>query len=224
MLLLTIIFNWIYLIDQPDIEFQRHGDYSTQMRFGPLGEIIGYAHIGIWDRFSFGLSYGASNLIGAGNPEFYRQPGIQVRVLLLEQSIMTPIIVVGFDNQGFGEYDSLRYDIMSKGLYCQIGANFEYPGLIIGPSFGINYSFESGGRVDIFGGLKFGLGATHFIVEYSPNFNDTDDQNKGYLNIGLRYVFFEQLFFEFALRDLLDNSNKGQQLNRMIKIGYRSTF
>lgn len=214
----------MYLIDQPDIEFLNHGNYSVQLRFGPLGEIIGYAHIGLWDRFSFGLSYGASNLIGAGDPEFYRQPGVQARVLLLEQSLTAPAIVFGFDNQGYGEYDSSRYDIMSKGLYCQIGEIFDYPGLKIVPSMGINYSFEQNGRLDMFGGILFEIGSTQFIIDYSPNFKDNRDQNKGYLNTGIKFIFYEQLFFEFALRDLLDNSDKDQQLNRMIKIGYQASF
>ncbi len=221
---LTLLIFSMYMIDQPDIYFLKHGNYSLQMRFGPVGEIIGYAHIGLWDRFSFGLSYGASNLIGAGNPEFYKEPGIQARILLIEQSFMVPGVIIGFDNQGYGEYDSTRYDIMSKGLYCQIGEVFEYPGLEIVPNLGINYSFEQDGRFDIFGGIRFGVGSTHIIIDYSPNLYDNRDQNKGYLNTGIRFVFYEQLFFEFALRDLLDNSDRNQQLNRMIKIGYQASI
>ncbi|MGB9720806.1 MAG: hypothetical protein ACPL28_04915 [bacterium] len=222
-MLITLIFS-MYLIDQPDVDFLQHGNYCAQLRFGPLGEIIGYAHIGLWDRLSFGLSYGASNLIGAGNPEFYKQPGIQARILLVEQNIMVPGVVLGFDNQGYGEYDSSRYDIMSKGLYCEIGEVFDYPGLMIAPEIGINYSFEQDGRVDMFGGIMFEFGSTRIMVDYSPNFYDTRDNNKGYLNTGVRFTFYEQIFFEFALRDLLDNSNKNQQLNRMIKIGYQASF
>ncbi|MGQ9701254.1 MAG: hypothetical protein ACUVQT_02220 [bacterium] len=221
---LTLLFFGMYLIDQPDIVFLNHGDYTVQLRFGPVGEIIGYTHIGLWDRFSFGVSYGASNLIGAGNPEFYGQPGIQARVLLIEQSLMIPAIIVGFDNQGYGKYDSARYDIMSKGLYVQIGETFAYPGLKIAPNLGINYSFEQEHRFDMFAGIRFGIGSTNIIIDYSPNFFDDKDQNKGYLNTGIRLVFYEQLFFEFALRDMLDNSNRAQQLNRMIKIGYRANL
>lgn len=223
MILITFLCS-LYLIDQPDIEFLNHGDYVFHMRFGPEGEIIGYGHIGLFDRISFGLSYGASNLIGAGNPGFYKVLGFQARLLALEQSLMIPSIICGFDNQGYGEYDTARFDIMSKGLYIQVGGSFEYPGLMIGPSIGLNYSFEQGGRFDIFGGVKFKIGSTILMLEYSPNFYDLRDQNKGYLNTGIRFVFNEQTFFEFALRDLLDNSNKAQQLNRMIKIGYKGGF
>ncbi len=222
----VIMFIWcIYVIDQPDIWFNKHGEYALQIRFGPSGEIIGFAQVGFFDRTALGLSYGASNLIGAGNPGFYKKPGIQARVLVFEQNYMVPQVILGFDNQGYGVYDSLGYDIMSKGIYLLIGENFEYPGLGVKPSIGFNYSFEQNGRFDMFGSVVFSVGDTHFLMDYTPNFNGPDDQNKGYLNMGIRFVFFEQMFFEFALRDLLDNSpEQNMQLNRMIKIGYRDRF
>lgn len=224
MILMFFFFN-LYLIDQPTIEFPNHGVYTVQLRFGPKGEIIGFGNIGLWDRFSLGISYGASNLIGTGDPEFYTQPGVQLRILALEPGLLVPAVIFGFDNQGFGPFDNSRYEIMSKGIYCQFGETFDYPGLKIVPSLGINYSFEQEGRFDMFGGIKFGFGSTtQFLADYSPNFSDVQDKNKGYLNIALRFIFYEQLFFEFALRDLLDNSAESKQLNRMIKIGYQESF
>jgi hypothetical protein len=223
-MLLTLFLFSFYLVDQPDIEILKHGDFGVQLRFGPGGEIIGYGAIGLFDRLSLGLSYGASNLIGAGNPGFYKLPGIQIKLLAFEQTMMIPSIMVGFDNQGYGKYDAARYDIMSKGLYLNIGLKFEYPDLSIAPNIGINYSFEQDGRLDLFCGINFKIGSTQLMLDYSPNLGDPSDQNKGYFNTGIRFIFYEQVFFEFALRDLLDNSNENQQLNRMIKIGYKSYF
>ncbi len=224
-LMLFLILSSLFLIDQPDIEFLNHGTYAFQLRFGPEGEIIGFGSIGLWDRLMLGMSYGASNLIGPGNPEFYRQLGIQVRGLLLEPGIMIPGIIFGFDNQGYGEYDTISgYDIHSKGFYSEFGWKFDYPELKFVPCLGMNYSFEDNGRFDIFSGMTIGLSSLEFILEYSPNFFDEKDNNKGYMNTGIRFVFYQQLFFEFALRDLLGNSSKDQQLNRMIKIGYQESF
>jgi hypothetical protein len=218
----------LYLVDQPDIEILNHGTYAFQLRFGPRGEVLCFGNIGLWERFSLGVSYGASNLIGAGDPEFYDQPGIQARILALEGNNYVPALVFGFDNQGYGRYfsgDTSRYEIMSKGLYLQTGPIMEYPEFKIVPSIGFNYSFEDDGRFDVFSGVKFEFGAsTQTIIDYSLNLKDDLDQNKGYLNAGLRIIFYQQLFFEFALRDLLDNSIEDQQLNRMIKIGYQETF
>ncbi len=224
-MVLTIFIVSMYMIDQPNIEFHKHGEYGMQLRFGPTGEIIGYAQIGLLDRLVLGLSYGASNLIGAGNPDFYQKPGIQAKILIVEQSFVVPQVIFGFDSQGYGAYYFSGYDIMSKGLYLQAGEVFHYPGFEIVPSLAINYSFEQDGRVDLFGGVVFAISSTQLIVDYSPNLNDNEDQNKGYLNTGIRFIFFEDLFFEFALRDLLNNSAAGDnQLNRMIKIGYKGSF
>jgi len=225
-MILMLFFFSLYLIDQPDIDVLGHGIYSVQMRFGPEGEILGFGTIGLWDRICGGMSYGASNLIGAGNPEFYKQIGIQFRILVIEEGLLNPTLILGFDNQGYGPFDdeTKRYKIMSKGIYSQLGKNFEYPGLTFCPSIGINYSFEDEGRLDIFGGVKFELGNTfRFLTEYTPNFMDQQDQNKGFLNTAIRFVFYEELFFEFALRDLFENY-EGDQLNRMIKIGYQQSF
>uniref|UniRef100_A0A7C4TJE5 Outer membrane protein beta-barrel domain-containing protein n=1 Tax=candidate division WOR-3 bacterium TaxID=2052148 RepID=A0A7C4TJE5_UNCW3 len=215
----------LYIIDQPDIKVLEHGTYSVQLRFGPTGEILGFGNVGLWNRLCLGMSYGASNLIGAGRPGFYKYPGVQVRFLLFETEILIPKVILGFDNQGYGEYSDTndRYHIMSKGIYCQFGEVFDYPGLKIIPSLGLNYSFEQKGRFDMFAGIIFGIGSTHLLFEYSPNFYDPEDQNKGYLNCGIRFIFYEQLFFEFGLRDLLEN-REGEQFNRMIKIGYEERF
>lgn len=224
MIMILFIAN-LYLVDQPDLYVPAHGIYGMQLRFGPTGEILANANLGLFNRLCLGLSYGASNLIGAGDPEFYGQPGIQARFMALEPSALLPTVIVGFDNQGFGQYTTDdRYFIMSKGLYFQFGKAFEYPGLSITPNAGLNYCFETGGRVDIFSGIKFQFGASaQFIVEYSPNFSALGDENKGYLNIGFNYIFYEDVFFQFALRDLLEN-NEGNQLNRMIKFGFNQSF
>lgn len=224
MVLILLIFN-LYYVDQPCLSTPGHGEFDIQLRFGPGGEMLGFFNIGVWDRFGFGISYGASNLIGAGNPDFYELPGVQVKIVAIEQGFVVPQVLFGFDNQGYGGYDSTRYVIMSKGLYCQIGKTFFGPNIEFVPSLGINYCFEEDNRFDMFFGMKTQFGtSTALMIDYSPNLKDDLDQDKGYLNISLRFIFYEELFFEFALRDLLDNSPDDLQLNRMIRFGYKQSF
>ncbi|UCC12204.1 MAG: hypothetical protein JSW02_01315 [candidate division WOR-3 bacterium] len=224
-MLLLLLLGSLYYIDQPYLSTPYHGEFGIELRFGPEGEILGYFDVGVWDRFQFGVSYGAANLIGAGDPHFYDIPGVQLRIVAIEQGYVMPHVMLGFDNQGYGAYDDGRYDIMSKGLYCQIGRIFSAPSIECVPSLGVNYSLEDEGRFDLFCGIKalFGTGAA-FSVDYSPNLNDDLDQNKGYLNVSLQFIFYEELFFEFALRDLLDNSLDGLQFNRMIRMGLSQVF
>jgi hypothetical protein len=216
----------LYIVDQPDLIVPGHGIYGLQLRFGPAGEIIVNAHLGLFNRLCLGLSWGASNMLGAGDPHFYRQPGIQARLMIIEQSLYMPDMLVGFDNQGFGGYstDEQRYAIRSKGVYYQLGKTFDYTELSITPSLGVNYCMERDAGFDLFCGFKFQFGASvQFLVEYSPNFNDDEDLNKGFMNIGLNYIFFEDVYFQFAVRDLLENI-EGMQFNRMIKFGFQQAF
>lgn len=224
MTLILLLFN-LYYVDQPYLSTPEHATFDIQLRFGPVGEIIGFFNIGVWDRFGFGISYGASNLIGAGDPEFYEIPGIQAKIIAIEQEFAVPKVILGFDNQGYGGYESSRYVIRSKGLYCQIGKAFSYPSIEFVPSFGVNYCFEEDNQLDLFFGMSLLFGSsTALLIDYCPNFKDDLDQNKGYFNVSLKFIFYEELFFEFALRDLLDNSPYNQQLNRMIRLGYEQIF
>lgn len=216
----------LYLVDQPNLAVPKHGIYGFQLRIGPAGEVITNAHLGLFNRLCLGLSWGASNMLGAGDPRFYRQPGIQARFMIIDQSVYMPTMLIGFDNQGFEGYstEERRYTIRSKGVYYQLGKAFNYTGLSITPSLGMNYCLERDAGFDLFCGFLFQFGSSvQFIVEYSPNFNDTDDLNKGFMNIGLNYIFFEDVFFQFAVRDLLENI-EGQQFNRMIKFGFQQAF
>ncbi len=224
MALLLFVCN-LYYIDQPYIDVPDHAEFNIQLRFGPAGELLGFFNLGVWDRFGFGISYGASNLIGVGDPDFYEIPGVQVRIVAIEQGSIVPEVLLGFDNQGYGDYDGTRYAIMSKGLYCQIGKTFAYPSIEIVPSFGLNYSFEGDKRLDLFCGLMTQFGSSSaLMIDYSPNLDDDNDRNQGYFNISLKFLFYEELFFEFALRDLLDNSLDDMQFNRMIRLGYQQIF
>ncbi len=218
--IILLIFS-LYFVDQPYPMVPEHSQFDIQLRFGPEGEILGFFNIGIWDRFGFGVSYGGSNIIGAGSPGFYSQPGVQLRMLAIPEGLIYPLLMLGFDNQGYGPYSDGRYLYRSKGLYAQISKTLSGPGLSFVPGLGMNYTFESDNGLNLFVGAKLQLGEnTALIIEYDPNFNDPDDQNKGYLNTGLRIIFYEELFFEFGIRDLLDNSSENQQFNRMIKLGY----
>jgi len=214
----------LYYVDQPFPKAPEHGVFDLQLRFGPAGAITGYFNVGIWDRLGLGLSYGGSNLLGSGSPEFYEIPGVQIRLQAIGEGAFYPQIQLGFDNQGYGNYDE-RYDIRSKGIYCQINKTFFVPNLEVHPSLGMNYCFESDGGVDIFGGIEFVFGSiSALLVDYAPNFNDPEDEDKGYLNVGLRLIFYGEMFFEFSLRDLLGNSPDDEQLNRMIKMGFEQAF
>jgi hypothetical protein len=214
----------LYYVDLPYPEVPEHGMFNIELRFGPAGAITGYFNVGIWDRLGLGLSYGGSNLLGAGSPEFYEIPGVQIRLLAIDEGLFYPGAQLGIDNQGYGDYSD-RYAIRSKGLYCQIFKTFGLSNLQIVPSVGVNYCLEADNGLDLFAGLKAQFGTlSALLVEYAPNFNDPEDEGKGYLNVGLQLIFYGEMFFELGLRDLLGNSPNDEQFNRMIKLGFEQSF
>jgi hypothetical protein len=214
----------LYYIDQPFAKVPEHGVFNIELRVGPEGAIISYFNVGIWDRFGLGVSYGGTNLLGAGNPEFYSIPGVQIRVLVVEEGAFYPLVQIGFDNQGYGRYND-RYDIRSKGLYGQLSKTVSLTKLGIIPSAAVNYCLESDNGLDVFIGLKIQFGTfSALLFEYTPNFNDPADENKGYLNAGLRLLFYGEMYFDVALRDILGNSPNDEQLNRLIRLGFEQGF
>ena len=89
---LVLMLLSLYYVDQPYPKAPEHGIFNIELRFGPGGALLGYFNIGIWDRLGVGLSYGGSNLIGAGDPGFYTQPGVQIRVLAIEEGFVYPSV------------------------------------------------------------------------------------------------------------------------------------
>lgn len=223
-MVILLLVSSLYFVDQPYPSPPGHGLFDVELRFGPDGGILCYFNVGVWDRFGLGLSYGASNLIGYGDPEFYEQPGVQIRALAIEEDMVYPSLFFGFDNQGYGDYTG-RYDIRSKGLYFEVSKSLGFANIVIVPGLGLNYCFESDNGLDLFSGFMAQFGRSGaLLVDYSLNLNDPTDQNKGYLNVGLRLLFYGEMFFEFSLRDLLSNNIADQQFNRCIKMGFEQRF
>ncbi len=214
----------LYYVDQPFPLPPSHGLFNVEMRFGPDGGILCHFNVGVWDRLGLGLSYGGSNLIGYGDPAFYEQPGVQIRIHAIQGGVFIPSLFLGFDNQGYGDYAG-RYEIRSKGLYCQLAQTLDFGGVEVLPSAGCNYCLESDAGFDVFSGVEFVFGGSgSLLADYALNLNDPTDMNKGYLNVGLRLLFYGEMYFEFSLRDLLGNSAADQQFNRCVKMGFEQSF
>jgi len=213
------------LIDQPVTQILNHGEYEVVLRFGPSGGVLGFFSVGVVDRFTFGLSTGAANLIGAEDPEIYPHPGIQIKGQILPGGIYLPEWTFGFDNQGFGDYDESRYLIKSKGFYSAVGKNFEFGGGEYYLNGGINYSLENEDKnaLDIFLGQKLTLfDQVALLTDYDPGFNDPRCETGGYFNGALRVHLAESVIFEFALRDIFGHGREEQ--NRIIKLTYQESF
>tara|TARA_B100002049_G_scaffold53196_1_gene37552 strand:- start:163 stop:669 length:507 start_codon:yes stop_codon:yes gene_type:complete len=121
------------------------GAFSADMRMQRNGGLTTSLAVGLSDRFMFGLSYGASHLIGDDEPVLYPRPEVILKYRLIDEGVAFPGIAFGIDTQGFGNYndaDSLnRYDIKGYGAYLTASKNWRTPLGNLGIHLGANYNF-----------------------------------------------------------------------------------
>ena len=223
-------YEYRYLIDIPTAGILQKGFVGVTSDILPNGVLIAAIEAGVFENVSFGISFGGSNFIGSGNVDWYKWPGVNIRLRILDEAVLLPAITLGFDTQGKGEYfDSLgRYTIKSPGLFAAVRKNFDFIGYL-SLHGAVNYSLE-GKDGDNFVNLKIGAEQTlgsnfSLIIEYDFAFNDNNSpgfgEDKGYLNIGLRWTVSNGFTLGFDLRDLRSNkSGTNNSFDRAMRIEY----
>jgi len=223
-------YEYRYLIDMPTAGMLHKGFVGVTSDILPNGVLIAAIEAGVFENVSFGISFGGSNFIGSGNVDWYKWPGINIKLRILDEAVLLPAITLGFDTQGKGEYlDSLgRYTIKSPGLFAAVRKNFDFIGYL-SLHGSVNYSLE-GDDGDNFVNLKVGAEKTlgsnfSLIIEYDFAFNDNNSpgfgEDKGYLNIGLRWTVSDGFTLGFDLRDLRSNkSSTRNSFDRAMRIEY----
>jgi hypothetical protein len=222
-------FEYRYLIDMPTAGILEKGVVGVTSEILPGGVLIAVIEAGVFENVSIGISYGGSNIIGTGDVNWYKWPGVTIRARLINETVFVPAIAIGFDAQGKGNYDEdlNRYDIKSPGFFAAVSKNFDFLGYM-GLHAAVNYSLE-GNDGDNFinarAGIEKTLGSSFsLLVEYDFAFND-DKSNygsgKGYLNAGLRWSPGTGFTIGFDFRDLLSNKTSTENAgDRSLKIEY----
>jgi hypothetical protein len=228
-------FQYRFLIDMPTPGVLEKGYVGVTTDILPGGVLIPKIEVGVFDNVSFGISYGGSNIIGAGTPKWYKLPGVNFRIKLYEETLNSPSLTLGFDSQGKGEYfdSTSRFANKSPGFFAAVNKNFAFLGYL-GLNATANYSIESKDG-DNFLNLMVGAEKTisekvSFIIEYDFALNDNAAKNygdgNGYLNMGVRWSMGDGFTLGFDLRDMLNNKKwSPSTADRALKIEYiRSIF
>jgi hypothetical protein len=204
------------LIDMPTAGILDRGQVALSSDLLPNGNLIAKVEAGIFKNINIGLSYGGNNIIGSGAPDWYPfPPGVNLRIRLMDETILTPAVVIGFDTQGKGQYfkDQKRYAVKAPGIFAAASKNFGLLGYL-SLHGEVNYSVLEDKDGDNFVNLMVGaektLGASFSILlEYNFAFNDNSTPDfgdgKGYMNMGVRWSIGEGVTVGFDLRDLLQN-------------------
>lgn len=204
------------LIDIPTAGVLPKGTTSVVLRVYAGGGLLGGLSVGVWERLSLGLSFGGGNIIGTGNVTWNPRPEVAVKYQMVDESSAFPGLAIGFDSQGYGQYDDTlnRYQLKSRGFYGVASRNVALFGTL-GLHAGANYTLENkdgNGRVNLFIGADKSINPNLAVLgEYDFAMNDNGDaikgygRKRGYLNVGARLMVGGRLGIEFDLRNLLDN-------------------
>lgn len=205
------------LVDLPTAGMLKEGNLGVSFYALPFGVLTSKVELGILKNFSLGFSFGGSNLIGSGKPEFYKRPGILGKFRIFTENRKLPSVTFGFNSQGKGLYvDSLnRYEIKSPGAYLVFSKNYKFLGYLSLHGV-VNYSFENNDNDE---NINFGFGvektfgpSVSIIAEYDFALNDNSSrslgENKGYLNAGLRWSASFGLTIGLDFKNLLDNKRQ----------------
>lgn len=215
-----------------------HGWQFELNAFANEGLLFGI-DIGLFPRFTVGVSYGGTGIIGFAKPAWNPQPGLNSAYRLLNESITFPAVAIGYNNQGRGFWDEdlERYQYIAKGFYGVASKNFIL-GTVgeLSAHLGVNNnpSENKDKGIDAFIGFDYRMtNQTAIVTEYSFAWNDFKGgeaigKGKGYLNSGFRWAIGRQFAIDFIFRDILVNQDKdmrgGKQIGREIRIHYLEMF
>jgi hypothetical protein len=223
------------LIDKPTAGLLKHGSYAVSSSFFQNGGVLVGISVGIFEPFTFGISYGGTDIIGPNKINMNPMPGVNAKLRLVSEGTMMPAFAIGFDSQGKEPYlkaDTLkRYTIKSPGAYIAASKNYAFFGNL-SVHGGLNKSMESDdgdGDLNMYVGVEKSLGQDiSIMLEYDFAINDNHNhalgRGNGYLNFAFRWTWGKGLVVGFDLKNVTKNQNNVNVGNRTLQIDYIGNF
>jgi hypothetical protein len=221
------------LVDMPTAGLLDRGSVAVDVDFYQEGGVQAGLSVGVFDRLTFGVSYGGSRLLGSGSAIMNPVPGVVIKVRLLEESTGLPALALGFDSQGRDGYlkGLDRYVVKSPGLFAVLSKNYLLAGYL-SLHGGINYSFERGDddrSFNLYAGAEKTIGSyLSLLAEYNMAMNDNSGEaigkGRGYLNCALKWSFAGGITLGVNFKDLLRNSREGEEVNRTARLEVVAPF
>ncbi len=219
------------IVNMPNAGLLPSLTWMSQIRLGEGGGMLGYVGLGLWGRIQVGASYGAHGVLGRGKATAYPRPHLQAKLRPKSETIYWPAIVIGYDDQGLGQWDEERerYAVKSPGIFLVASKNWATFGGNLGLHLGLNYSLEESDQngFNSYIGLDKNIGTIVAVsVEYDAAINDNDTKDgvygtgKGYLNAALKLSLSRDIEIEFIAADLLINDESAETFAREIRLTF----
>ena len=223
------------LVDKPTAGLLKRGSYSFSSNFFQNGGVLVGISVGIFEPFTFGISYGGTDIIGPNKIDMNPFPGVNAKLRIMSESSVVPALAIGFDSQGKEPYlnaDTLkRYTIKSPGVYIAASKNYEFLGNL---SFhgGLNKSMETNDGdkdLNMYVGAEKSIGKDiSAMLEYDFAANDNNTyalgKGNGYLNFGFRWTWGKGIVVGFNLKNITKNQDHVNVGNRTLQIDYIGNF
>ena len=223
------------LIDKPTAGLLKRGSYSVSSNFFQNGGVLIGISVGVFEPFTFGISYGGTDIIGPNKIDMNPMPGMNAKLRLMNESTLMPAIAIGFDSQGKEPYlnadTSKRYTVKSPGVYIAASKNYEFLGNL-SLHGGINKSMETNDGdkdLNMYVGAEKSIGRDiSIMLEYDFATNDNNGyalgKGNGYLNFGFRWAWGKGLVVGFNLKNITKNQDNVNVGNRTLQIDYIGSF
>jgi hypothetical protein len=215
------------LVDMPTAGMLDKGTFAVDVDFYQEGGVLTALSAGIFERLTFGVSYGGSRLLGKEDAIMNPLPGMTIKLRLLEESVAFPALAFGFDSQGKDGYlkELDRYTVKSPGLYAVVSKNYLLLGYL-SLHTGINYSFERADEdrsFNVYAGAEKTIGPfLSLLAEYNLAMNDNSGRaigrGRGYMNLALKWSFAGAITLGVNFKDILKNSRTGNLVSRTARI------
>jgi hypothetical protein len=221
------------IVDKPTAGILKRGTYAVRTNFFEQGGVLVGLSVGVFDNFSFGISYGGTDIIGSNKIQMNPLPGVNVKLRLVDEGTTMPALAIGFDSQGKEPYvdSTSRYTIKSPGFYVAGSKNYSFLGNL-SIHGGANLSLERGdGDKDpnFYVGAEKSIGNNISIfAEYDFANNDNNGRalgkGKGYLNFAFRWSLGKGLIVGFDLKNVFKNQDNVVVGNRALQMDFVSAF
>ena len=223
----------LLIVDKPTAGMLKRGTYFVSSNFYQRGGVLVGISVGVFDPFSFGISYGGTNIIGQSPILMNPSPGVNAKLRIVDEGTLLPAIAVGFDSQGKEPYlDNLkRYTIKSPGAYVAFSRNYSLFGnLSIHGGVALSMEKDDGDKdLDPYIGIEKSFGKDiSVLAEYDSGLNDNNTKaigkGRGYLNLAFRWSWGKGLVVGFDLKNVLKNQDNITIGNRTLQLEYIGSF
>jgi len=237
----------IHIIDTPTASILRGGDFRTGVRIYEHGGVLASLSAGVSDRVMFGVSFGGLHIIGSEQKiQWNSVPGVNFVYRIFEESLRMPALVAGFDSQGYGpEYNDYledpfaakdsskwdpdvpygkRYHFLSRGFFVTVSktySTFVNAGLHAGISYTLEKAHETKTQPTIYMASDVHITSDlAILIEYDFGIHENSRYPGGILNLGGRWSFGNNVFFDFDIQNVLGRNNEKTDVRRIIKLTY----